>query len=99
MNDGISKCLTQCHFNFNFTPVHLSEPCNEFHDLSYGRREHLNLTWEQLAQLSISTAREENEIVCRSHIFATSICRQRAILQRIENMVSIFGNYAAPSAK
>ena len=91
MNDGISKCLTQCHFNFDFTPVHLSELCNEAHDLIYGRRKHLNLTWEQLAQLSISSAREENEIVCRSHVFVSHICRQRAICSVLKTWGSSSG--------
>src|SRR5215469_8440948 len=56
MSDGICECLRQCYFDADFTPVHVSMLCNELHDLIYGRRKHLNLTWEQLAQLSISIA-------------------------------------------
>src|SRR5215469_1928304 len=99
MNDGICQCLTQSYFNLYVPAVHLSEFFNEVHDLIYARRERLNLTWEQLAQLSISTASEVNEIVCRSHVFVSYICRQRATCSALKTWVFIFGNHAAPSAK
>src|SRR5215469_3470599 len=91
MNDGIFKCLTQCHFNLDVSPVYLSELCNEVHDLIYARRERINLAWQQLAQLSISTAREENGIVCRSHVFVSHICRQLAICSVLKTWGSTSG--------
>lgn len=60
------------HFSVDFTTVHCSEVSNEMNDVIYGGRDSFDLTWEQFAQLNVTTMIRitggPNLIVCRSPV-------------------------------